>query len=245
MSQTHPDIHLPGMTNPARKRNVPTTWHPNVLRLFEAFFRPWMNRRIAHIYTAGRIHVESRAAVILASNHVSWWDGFLLRDVHRRYGGDAPLFTLMLKREWYRSRFVRYVGGIPLDGSVSGVRGALSFLRDRRREGPCWVVVTPQGRIYPSFKRPLDFQRGVELFAKALHPCVVVPVAIHCEPLNKPGMSVFIGIGGSMPSTDFSVLELERSVSGMLDTLVDLLAEHGEGAGSVWVRSGTEDLRCP
>ena len=78
----------------------------------------------------------------------------------------------------------------------------------------------------------------MEVFARELAPCAVVPVAIHFEPLTAPSPSAFIGIGSARQVTyggeppDAGCLQ--RAVEGLLDDLAEVLEAHGEEAGSAW-----------
>src|SRR5215218_1733745 len=167
---------------------------PALLGAFELCFRPWRRRRIHATRLAGLPRDLPRVPLVLAANHVSWWDGFSLREVHRLLRPGAPVYTLMTEGELRRSCFLRSIGGFGIDpGRPASVRGALRFIRARAAERPdATVIVFPQGRIWPAHRRPLGFRRGVEGFARALSPCVVLPLAIHHEPLTASAPTVFV-----------------------------------------------------
>ena len=116
--------------------------------------------------------------------------------------------------------------------------GALRFLAGKLRERPDSVVAYfPQGRIWPSFRRPLGFERGIELFARRL-PVVTLPVGLHAEPLNRVAPTFFVSIG---PPTQGTVQaeDLERSVEEELDAIHGFLSAHGEDALRRWPDPGT------
>jgi 1-acyl-sn-glycerol-3-phosphate acyltransferase len=176
---------------------------------------------------------------VLAANHVSWWDGFTLREVHRLLRPGAPVWTLMTERELRHSSFLRRIGGFGIDPDrPPSVRAALRFVRARAAERPdATVIVFPQGRIWPAHRRPLGFRRGVEGFARALSPCVVLPVAIHHEPLTAPAPTVFVSAGPPVRVGEGARLDaaaLEAAVEAESDRILDFLARHGEDAARHW-----------
>lgn len=213
-----------------------TSWNPYVIGAFEAFFRPWMGRRIAARFIRGSIDdLPTNGRAIVVANHVSWWDAFLVRDLHRRANTGHPLYTLMGEHELERFPFFRKMGVVGISPDPSDIRHAL--IRFREIDSPFWLTFFPQGKIWPSHKRPMDFRRGVEMFARELAPCAIIPVALHLEPLVNPAPSAFVGIGEPLAVEAGDAVDVgtvERSIEVLLDELLDVLAAHGEAAGAVW-----------
>jgi hypothetical protein len=221
---------------------------PRAWGLFELGFRPWLGRQLAGVHLAG---VEDAAAAIRANpaaagapilfvaNHTSWFDGFLLREVHRDLRPGSPLRSIMLHSELSRSRTLRWIGGTSLDPDrPATLRGTLRELDALRHEG---VVVSffPQGRIFPATRRPLGFRSGVELVVRRLAPLTVLPVAIHLEMGNLPRPTAWILAGAPAWVEGDGVPEvgaegLEARVSGLLARVQGLLHTHGEGARDHW-----------
>lgn len=212
---------------------------PLALRAFEAFFLPWRRRRLAATLLAGLPRDLPRdRPLVLASAHVSWWDAFVLRDIHRALRPDAPLYTVMTERELSRFPFFRLIGVFGMDAESPGsVRGALRFLEERTGERRDSVLIYfPQGRIWPSHRRPLGFQRGVELFARRIAPAIVLPVAMHHEPLSASSPTVLANAGEPI-FTDGGELDhhrLEKAVEAASDALLAFVAAHGEATARAW-----------
>ena len=201
---------------------------------FELFFRPWMRRRVHAVRIAFAARPATGRPLLLAANHVSWWDGFVLREVQRALRPGAPMYTVMSSAELARFPYFRLMGVVGVDPASPGsVARALAFLRARLRERPeSTVVFFPQGRIWPSHRRPLGFRRGVEVFARRLS-AHVLPVGIHAEPLNTVAPTFFVSVGEGVDGHT-SAAELERRVEAELDAVLGFLAEHGEEAGNAW-----------
>lgn len=210
---------------------------PAALRGFELFFRPWLRRRI-RLRVAGLPPALPRdIPLLLVANHTSWWDPFLLRELHRSLRPGSPLYTLMLEAELERRPFFRRIGVIGIDpASPASVRGALRTLERRLRSRPdATVTYFPQGRIWPTTRRPLGFRRGIEVLARRLPGALVLPVAIHVEPLAGVAPVAFLH---AMPAwrTDeaFQIALVESAVARGLDRITTHLARFGENAADAW-----------
>jgi 1-acyl-sn-glycerol-3-phosphate acyltransferase len=225
---------------------VNTRYSRSVWRGFEMVFRPWMGRRLDGIHIRG---IEDAAWVpgiplLLVANHVSWWDGFLLREIHRRLRPDAPLHVVMSEAELRRHPIFRCMGAVPLGDSRVAGRRLLEALRSRVEARTNAVIgYFPQGRIWPSHRRPLGFHRGGAWLAERLAPVAIVPVGLHLEPLTRPGPAAFVSVGRpQVTAGPVSPDHLEAAVAGQVDAILRVVREHGEDAARVWsAGSGRED----
>ena len=158
--------------------------------------------------------------MLLAANHISWWDGFLLRDLRRSVAPAATHFTLMHERELARHPFLRRLGAVPVASRAGAIRSALHLLQASRRDDPhLWISWFPQGQIRPSWRRPLGFERGIEWLSRKLAPCLVVPVALQILPRNRIRPTAVVLAGEPVPDADVTSRGLEERVTALLDRL--------------------------
>lgn len=188
-------------------------------------------------------------AVMLVANHCSWWDGFLLRKVQQAIRPGSPLYIIALERELAAHPVLRLIGGVGLTPNSPGsILAAMRGLSQRIDASPDAVIgYFPQGCIAPSFRRPLAFARGVELFGRHLAPLTIIPVAIHIEPLVNAAPTAFV-LAGSPQRTDVtpvSAVALEREITQLLDASLATLATSGEKADVLWHAAfGSHPLRA-
>lgn len=206
-------------------------------RGFELAFRPWQSRRLRRTPIVGLpdpATLPTDLPLVLVANHTSWWDGFLLRDVQLALRPRSPMYTVMTRRELRRFPFLRLLGGTGLD--TESRTGALSMMRSLgtalRHRPDAVVVYFPQGRIRPSWARPLEFRRGVELLLRSVGPCTVLPVGLHIEPLNAVAATSFIAAAAPLSVTDGAVTaaHLESVITARLDSLQRHIGRYGEDA---------------
>lgn len=234
---------------------------PGIWRGFELFFHPWLRRKLHGIHLAGLPRPEAlpdpALPLVLVANHVSWFDGFLLREVQRRVRPQAPLYTVMLESELKNNRVLRALGGVGFDperpmGLRRVVRGLAAY-PDRVSRGSSSaapvVAFFPQGRIYPSFREPLGFRPGVRLVIRGLAPCTVLGVGMHLEPGNTVAPCAFLHL--APPLTIRSAEEapgpeaLEAGVASALSRIHRHLRTYGEAAAEAWPGDPVESLGGP
>jgi 1-acyl-sn-glycerol-3-phosphate acyltransferase len=204
---------------------------------FELAFRPWMRRRLRGPFIMGETPAMRRVEgpLLLVANHVSWWDGFLLREVHRRVRPDAPFHVVMSAPELDRHPYFRRLGALPVGSGPMAGRGLLRVLEERRALTPNLVIgYFPQGRIWPSRRRPLAFRPGVAWLASRLAPLTLLPVGLHLEPLNRTAPAAFISVGDPVAVRPGAPVDAEAGVAAALHRIHASLDRYGEDAPEVW-----------
>lgn len=176
--------------------------------------------------------------VLFVANHSSWWDPFILREMHRRIRPDQPLYTLMLQSELEKHPFFSRIGIVGIEPTSAGsIRRAIRTFqgRIRRHPGAC-ITFFPQGRIWPATRRPLGFRRGIEPFVQALESVTLLPVGIRVEPLNELRPTAFTLPGQPIQATSGEGVahRLERAVEHLLDRIGAHVDAHGEDSVSHW-----------
>ena len=220
------------------------SFSPRVWGAFESVFRPWMAGRIQVRMAGLPTGLPHDRPLLVCANHVSWWDGFLIRELQKRLRPGAPLFTVMLQQELDKRWFFRPMGGLGLTpGSLRSVRELIRTLKEVRETMPNAVVsFFPQGRIWPSFRRPLQFEPGLRLITATLEPCTVLPVGLHIEPGNQVKPTAFIAAASTVRGQPEGLTQLvEQRVTGALDQTLNFLGAYGEHAADLWP-SESQDL---
>lgn len=203
-------------------------------RTLEVAMAPWRRGRLYVRALGTPARIANDRPVLLVANHVSWWDGFLLRDVQRAIRPRGTLCAVALEREVTTHLALRMMGCIGMDpGSPASILRAVRAVAARRGAPHDTVFAYfPQGRIAPSFARPLAFRRGIDVFVRAIAPVTVLPVALHIEPMARAAPTAFVSVGDPLDSErdaiDHAILECE--VAHLIDSLLTSLASGGEDA---------------
>lgn len=213
-------------------------WTPQAVAMFEAIFRPAMALCLQVRLRADSL-IDPTRPVVFVSNHHSWWDGFLVRELHRKLMPSSPLWSVMLEREVAPRGWLRHLGCLGVSpGEGSSVRRLLRDLAEiSRRPGPWAVSYFPQGSIRPANSRPLGFRSGIERILPVLGGVQVVPVALRIEPLNTRRPHAFVWAGAPLeckPGGSWSLRELEAALETHLDALDRELVGLAEHASVKW-----------
>lgn len=156
-----------------------------------------------------RAHL-AREPLLLAPNHVAWWDVLVLVLLDRALG--AEMRCLMDSRNLAALPFLGSIGAVPLR---RGEGPAAS--EDLQRAG-AWLdrpgrvlVIFPQGRQRPAHLRPLAFRRGVERLA-AQTGARTVPVgwSYGFREDHRPAAALAIGApgAGELPRLEAETVQL-------------------------------------
>lgn len=209
-------------------------------RLMDLALGPRMRLSVRRVMPAGLPPaVDAVSPLLLVSNHTSWWDGFLLKKVHEILHPGSTFHPVMLEYELGRRPFLRLLGAVGITpGSPGTFRRLLRTLQAARRKSTnLTVVYFPQGRIWPSHRRPLGFKEGVRLVADALAPVTLLPVGLHIEPGATHRASLaFVSAAPLVqyPREPVTSEDLEARVTCELDKIHGFLNTHGEGAEDLW-----------
>ncbi|MBK8801021.1 MAG: lysophospholipid acyltransferase family protein [Fibrobacteres bacterium] len=214
-------------------------WIPPAVAMFEAVFRPAMSMCL-QVRLRADSGIDPTGAVVFVSNHHSWWDGFLVRELHRKLMPSSPLWSVMLERELAPRGWLRRLGCLGVSpGEGSSVRRLLRDLSEISHRPKPWAVsYFPQGCIRPAGTRPLGFRSGLERMLPAMGDVQVVPVALRIEPLNTRRPHAFIWAGAPLERKKsggtWALRELETALESHLDALDKELVELAEHASLRW-----------
>ena len=191
------------------------------LRHAAPLYATWLVRNhLDGLWGCGLDHLRealTRGPVILAANHVSWWDGQLVLAINRHL--DVQARFLVKAESVEEMPYLRHLGAIPVDrstasGSLASLEEAAAFLT-----GPGRLVwIFPQGELRPPALRPLELSRGVELLHR-LSKAPIVPMAWTSgwRLLHLPAWA--LSIGPPLSGRDRLMARLEEALVTQLDLL--------------------------
>lgn len=171
-----------------------------------------------------------RAPLIIAPNHVAWWDPLVALHLDALLGTEG--YCLMDEDNLSRFPFFGWVGGLPLARgagrrTLAHMQAAVQLLK---RPG-CAVWIFPQGRQRPAHLRPLAPASGVSWLSRA-SGASVVPLALDYQYRQAPEPAILVSFGtpiatGATPL----VAQLERAWTAGL-ARIDAFRETGALEGS-------------
>lgn len=186
--------------------------------------RARVRRDLDGVSVAGLDDVRRLAAerpVLLAANHVAWWDSVLLALLTEAIGHPARFVmddANLRAHPWFEA-----FGAIGLDRGPAAAVAALRTARTWLQQPGHLLWFFPQGRQRPAHLRPLDLKPGVARLA-ADPRVAVVPVVFHYAFADAPRPAATVWFGPPLPPTP-TVEEVDVALrAGLQATDAHLLA---------------------
>ena len=160
--------------------------------------------------------------IILAPNHVAWWDSMLLLCLDDALNSDG--FAIMDNENLKKLPFFKWLGAVGIEKknprqAMKELRCAAELLSAPRRS--MWIF--PQGHQRPAHLRPLKFKGGVAKLAQWTQ-CPVVPVSIQYAFREAEMPSACFHFGTPMAHDTPGLLEsLEAAVENGLSQIDSFL----------------------
>ena len=236
-------------TRKGRNPATPLRYSRMFARVFYFALGFFFRARISALRVRGveraRAQLDAQTPLVLVSAHLGWWDGFVLAWIFARLRPGAPLYTIMLERELGPRPFLRLLGGVGIDpAQPRSLLRVLTALTAQKRSD--WgVSFFPQGKILPSWARPLRFQPGIQWVlerVKASGSQVQwIPIGMHSEPFTQPSPEIWVSLGEVRTTID-PLSEIELAVQAELDRIQAWIATQGERASVRAADAGFETV---
>lgn len=187
----------------------------------------YMKKSFTHFYLTNPLpEIPRDKALLIAPNHMSWWDPFFV-DVMNRRIINRKLHVMMLEDQLTRYWFFKKVGAFSINpSSEESVSESLDYTSGILKDPGNMVIFFPQGRIEPYDKRPVEIRkRGLSHLAeKSRDSFVILPLAQKIVYDNKPEPDAWFHFGNlvkpSMIRKDFAgFTSLFRQTVNNLDQL--------------------------
>jgi 1-acyl-sn-glycerol-3-phosphate acyltransferase len=141
--------------------------------------------------------INNELPVILAPNHSTWWDGFFVYILNQHFF-QRKFYIMILEEQLIQYKFFQKIGGYSISqDSPKSIIQSLEFTSKIMRLYPnSLITIFPQGKLFPSFKKPLFFKKGIEKVIKLYGDNVtVLPLSIRIEFLNEEKPNVYFAFG--------------------------------------------------
>ena len=155
--------------------------------------------------------LSPKLPLIITPNHISWWDGFFIDYLARRFI-NRKCFIMMLEEQLSRYWFFQKVGAFSIDPThTKKITETVQYVQRLLEHPENFVILYPQGEIEPYEMRPLTLKRGLQLFLKTTPEVQVLLVGFKIQYYNQKRPSLLVKFGetlsGQTISADFNNFE--------------------------------------
>ena len=219
---------------------IPARTNGPFLRWFARDASHRIERRFSSIHVRGLDVLEGalrEGAVLVVSNHTSWWDALVVLHLGVRVL-HARTFAMMDGANLRRLPFFALVGAFGVDrtSALDGARGVryAAKLLDAPRT---LVWIFAQGRETPVTMRPLGFHGGSAAIGRIAPAARVLALGLRYEHGEQPDPAIWISVG------DVAAREHEAAVIGELDAIERALGGSDEGFVEIFRRGESSWMR--
>lgn len=183
----------------------------------QIFFSKYINyilkKSFSHFYLVNEIPaVPDDKAVLIAPNHISWWDGFII-DYLNRIIYTRKIYVMMLEEQLKRYRFFSRIGAYSIDpGNLKEIKESLSYTKELLTDNNNLVVIYPQGVLTPFNLNYSPLKKGLlKITESPVSVFSVLPFACKISYYNERHPEIYIYFGSVMNSdaveNDFKAFE--------------------------------------
>ena len=134
--------------------------NPLVYSFFKLYARLKIKRHFQDVVISGEVNTKEKA-LLLISNHISWWDGFWALDFNRLLF--RKKFHFMMDESALKERWLfAYTGGFSISSQKKSMLESIQYTSDLLLDAENMVLIFPQGKLYSSHSRDIIFKKGIE-----------------------------------------------------------------------------------
>lgn len=190
--------------------------HDERVLWFYSWIRKMMSKKLNQNMEQVYIHnmdaitdLAKQSGVIIAPNHVSYWDSCLYFVLSHQLSNRA--FVFVAKETLQRLPFLRWCGALPIN--TRSKREAIQQLiaAQSLHTSPSQFWIFPQGEHRPPHLNPLEFKKGVSVLAQHLH-LPIVPVSIDYLYKDSEQPIAYISFRSPLPHSS-TIEEIEHEIA--------------------------------
>ncbi len=192
------------------------------LRYIHRMMSQRLDQNMDAVYVHGIDEISDLAlkpGVIIAPNHVSYWDSCLYFVLSQKLSARA--FVFVAKDTLQRLPFLRWCGAVPINTQSKGDAIQQLIHAKALNTTPTQFWIFPQGEHRPTHHTPLQFKKGVTILGEQLR-IPIVPVAIDYLYKDNEQPITYVSFRPPMPYSS-SVEDIEQEITRGLK---DITARH-------------------
>jgi len=187
---------------------IPARHHLIIDQLFNWYLHIILKKDFYGIEVIGQ-WTDNSASNLVIGNHVSWWDGFWVYYLNKRFL-KKRLYVMMLEEQLKPRIFLTRIGGFSVNPGNKSVIESIDYAAEKLKQSGNLVVMYPQGRIASFSAGVLQFQKGVEKVVKksGIQQILFYTALTDYFSQRKPTLTFYLGVH---TLTDASTQSIEQA----------------------------------
>lgn len=142
---------------------------PKSNKIIYAFFAWYIGRIIKKDFSGfeyNNIEFDPQKAILLLSNHFSWWDGFLIFHLNRIYF-KKKFHVMVLEDTAKKVSFLKYLGAFSIQKNAKSLVESLEYAGQLLNNPENLVLIFPQGQLHSLHSKTINFEKGISRIVAA------------------------------------------------------------------------------
>jgi len=172
-------------------------------------FTRYMNRKLKYHFSHFLLLNETpgitgNSSVIFCPNHFSWWDGFLIDFICRKFYPHKVFHIMMLEEQLKRYWFFRKLGAYSINlKNPRSIVNTINYTRSLISKDNSFITIYPQGEYQPVDANNIQLRKGLQKFIDTAPPGVFVfPIAFNFRFTDEKLPSIYCRFGTPLLPSD-------------------------------------------
>ncbi|MEO5910158.1 MAG: lysophospholipid acyltransferase family protein [Pelobium sp.] len=136
---------------------------PKSNSIIRNFFSWYISKIISSDFSSfdfNQEHFSKDKAILLLSNHFSWWDGFLIFHLNKIYF-KKKFHVMVLEDTAKKVKFLKYLGAFSIQKNTKSLMESLAYAGELLDHPENLVLIFPQGELFSAHVSSVNFEKGV------------------------------------------------------------------------------------
>jgi len=186
---------------------------PKANKIIYAFFSWYIERIIKKDFSGfeyNKINFDAQKAILLLSNHFSWWDGFLIFHLNKIYF-KKKFHVMVLEDTVKKVGFLKYMGAFSIQKNAKSLIESLEYAGQLLNDPENLVLIFPQGQLHSLHSKTVSFEKGISRIVNASQKTFEYVFAVILTDYfgkRKPNLKIALK---SWESPEFASLQVIKS----------------------------------
>ncbi|MCX2576259.1 1-acyl-sn-glycerol-3-phosphate acyltransferase [Pedobacter sandarakinus] len=132
----------------------------NLIYQFFSWYISYIIKKDFTSFNYNKISVKPGSAILLLANHFSWWDGFFVFYLNKKFF--KRQFHVLVNAENYREvGFLKYLGAFAAESNGRDIINMIEYAGKLLDDENNLVLVFPQGKLHSNHLTSINFEKGV------------------------------------------------------------------------------------
>lgn len=181
--------------------------HNKILRaLFNFYIDGQLKKHFNKFYLTGKLPERlSDKSLLVLPNHFSWWDGFFVDLIYRKFFSDQTIYMMVLEQTVKNYWFFNHIGAFSINlSSPKDILKSFEYAKKLLSKKKNFVVIFPQGELKP-YSMYVEIKSGVfELILKDKLDFELIFLAIKIQYENEKKPNVYFRISEIKSSNEYA-----------------------------------------